>query len=251
MPAVNEVDDLARQRAATLRFWRDDVSVRPGGEWSDLGGVQVHTTGLAPRHWNGAFVTEPVDLGPLVPRIASWFAERDKPWGLLIPAELEMTPPRLRHVNDQRVMLLRLDSLGESLVDAPLDLTARADAPAVDVARVQSEAFEDAYDVTLEFVTPTVGPGAAPPQETWTAYDDAEAVGCATVAMTDCVAGIYGVAVRNAFRRRGLGAGLTALCLQRARGAGCDLAYLNPSDLGYGVYASLGFVDALPMRIWV
>jgi predicted N-acetyltransferase YhbS len=67
----------------------------------------------------------------------------------------------------------------------------------------------------------------------------------------DGVAGIYGVAVRDAWRRRGIGAGLTALCLRRARDAGCDLAYLNPSDAGYGVYASLGFVDAAPMRIWL
>jgi GNAT superfamily N-acetyltransferase len=244
MPAM---DDLARQRAATIRFWREDVSRRSGGDWTELDGVQLHTTGLPPRHWNGAFVTRAVDLGPLIPRVAQWFAARDKPWGLLVPAELDLTAPGLRHVDDQRVMLLRLGALQ----DAPLDLPARSDAPAADVARVQSEAFEDEYGVTLEFVAPTIGPDAAPPQETWTAYDGAEPVGCATVVVLDGVAGIYGVAVRGAWRRNGLGAGLTALCLRRARDEGCDLAYLNPSDLGYGVYASLGFVDALPMRIWV
>jgi hypothetical protein len=41
------------------------------------------------------------------------------------------------------------------------------------------------------------------------------------------------------------------MCLQRAAASGCDLAYLNPSEGGYRTYASLGFVDALPMRIWV
>ena len=241
------MDDLARQRGATLRYWREDVSGRPGGEWDELGGVQVHTTGLAPRHWNGALVSAPVDPGGLVPRVSAWFAERDRPWGLLVPTELDLTPPGLRHVDDQAVMLLRLTGL----LDSVLELPARPDAPAADVALVQSEAFGDEYDVTLAFVAPTLRPGATPRRETWTAYDRQEPAGCASVARMDGVAGIYGVAVRAAWRRRGIGAGLTALCLRRARDAGCDLAYLNPSEVRYGVYASLGFVDALPMRVWI
>jgi GNAT superfamily N-acetyltransferase len=135
-----------------------------------------------------------------------------------------------------------------SLPDA-FDLTDRA--PVADVATVQSEAFGDPYDVTYAFVEPKLGPRAAPPQLTLTAYAGSEPVACATVVWMDGVAGVYGVAVREAWRRQGLGAGLTAACLQQAARAGCDLAYLNPSDIGYGVYASLGFVDALPLRVWV
>jgi GNAT superfamily N-acetyltransferase len=243
------VDDMARQRAATLRFWREDVSVRPGGDWADLDGVQVHTTGLAPRHWNGATVSRPVELAPLIPRIASWFAERDKPWGLLIPAELDLTPPGLAHLTDQKVMLRRLDALPPVVL--PVGLAVDEHASPEQVTRVQSEAFGDPYDVTLAFVAPTLGPSAAPPQQTLTAYDDGEPVGCATVVLMDEAAGVYGVAVRDDWRRRGIGAALTAMCLHRAAAAGCDLAYLNPSEIGYGMYASLGFVDAPPMRIWV
>ncbi|MDX6197385.1 MAG: hypothetical protein QOJ79_536 [Actinomycetota bacterium] len=242
------VEDLARQRAATYRFWREDVLSRPGGEWAELDGVQLHTTGLAPRHWNGAHVTRATDLAAAVPRVASWFAERDKPWGLLIPAELELTPPGLTHATDQPVMLRRLAALPDA---AAPRIEVVDTAPPAHVALVQSEAFGDEYDVTLAFVSPTLGPAAAPPQQTLTAYDGDEPVGVATVARMDGVAGIYGVAVREGWRRRGLGAALTAMCLQRAAASGCDLAYLNPSETGYGVYASLGFVDALPMRVWV
>jgi GNAT superfamily N-acetyltransferase len=67
----------------------------------------------------------------------------------------------------------------------------------------------------------------------------------------DGVAGIYGVAVRGGWRRRGIGAALTSSCLQHAATEGCDLAYLNPSPIGYAMYASLGFVEVLPMRVWV
>ncbi|MBK5307270.1 MAG: GNAT family N-acetyltransferase [Frankiaceae bacterium] len=243
------MDDLARQRAATFRFWREDVSVRPAGEWTQIDGVQLHTTGLAPRHWNGAHVTRATDLGPVVPLVAEWFQERRKPWGLLVPAELELVPPGLSYAADQRMMLRRLESPVTSVVPAGFTVTDRA--PAADVARVQSEAFGDPYDVALAFVTPTVGPAATPPQTTITAYDGVEPVGCATAVRMDGVVAIYGVAVREAWRRRGIGTALTAMCLDNARGAGCDLAYLNPSELGYAVYASLGFVDATPMRIWV
>ena len=237
---------LARQRAATYRFWRDDVSRRPGGDWAVFEGVQAHTTGLPPRHWNGAFLTEPTDLDAVLPQVAAWFHRHDKPWGLLIPAELDAEPPGLEHALDQPVMLRDLQDLPSTD-----DRNLRTDAPAADVATVQAEAFGDEYDLALAFVTPTLRPDARPPQRTITAYDGNEPVGCATVAFMDGVAGIYGVAVRERWRRRGLGADLTARCLHVAAAEGCDIAYLNPSPMAYDVYAALGFRDTLPFRIWV
>lgn len=243
------MDDLERQRRATYRFWRDDVSVRPAGEWAVLEGVQLHTTGLPPRHWNGAFLTGPTDLDRVLPQVTAWFAQRDKPWALLVPAEADVEPPGLSHALDQPVMLRGPHDLPEAPL--PDGIAVRADAPARDVALVQAEAFEDAYELALAFVTPTLRPDAQPPQCTLTAYDGTEPVACATAAWVDGVAGIYAVAVRTAWRRRGLGAALTAAVVRRAADEGCDLAYLNPSDLGYGMYASLGFRDALPFRVWV
>ncbi|MFN2539138.1 MAG: hypothetical protein ABR549_13465, partial [Mycobacteriales bacterium] len=156
------MDDLARQRAATYRFWREDVGVRPAGEWLDLGGVYLHTTGLTPRHWNGAHVSRTTDLEPIVPLVAAWFHERRKPWGLLIPAELELTPPGLTHATDQRVMLRRLGKASDAPMPDGIAVTDRA--LTADVAQVQSEAFGDPYDVTLAFLAPQLGPKAAPPQ---------------------------------------------------------------------------------------
>jgi GNAT superfamily N-acetyltransferase len=240
------VDRLARQRAATYQFWRADATSRPGGAWTQIEGVQLHTTGLPPRHWNGAFLTRPTDLHVVLPQVSAWFAAREKPWGLLIPAEADVEPPGLEHALDQPVMMR---DLGELPDVEPL--TMRIDAPAEHIARVQSEAFGDDHDVTLAFVTPTLLPGALPPQRTITTYDDDVPIGCATVAFLDGVAGVYGVAVREPWRRRGVGAALTAHCLQLGVDASCDLAYLNPSPMAHGMYAALGFRDALPFRIWI
>lgn len=242
--------DLQRQRDATYAYWRGTVANRPAGAWADLDGVQVHTTGIAVRPWNGAFTTRAVDLAAAVPHVAAWFAARDMPWGLLIPAELTGQPPGLRHLHDQPVMLR---SLAAPLppVDLPAGVQLRADAPELDVANVAAEAFADPLEQAVAFVGPTLRADALPAQQTVTAYAGPHPVGTATVATMDGVAGVYGVAVRAAWRRRGLGAALTTELLHRAVRTGCDLGYLNPSELGYGVYARLGFVDVSPFRIWV
>jgi GNAT superfamily N-acetyltransferase len=237
---------LARQRAATYRYWREDVSRRPGGDWARFDGVAAHTTGLAPRQWNGAFLTAPTDLAAVLPQVAAWFAAHGKPWGLLIPAEAEVVPPGLEHALDQPMMMRDLRDL-----PPPGGEAFRLDGTPEEVATAQSESFGDAYDVALAFVTPTLEPDARPPQRTLTSYDGDEVTGCANVAFLDGVAAIHGVAVREPWRRRGLGRALTVQCLHLAVAQGCDLAYLNPSPMAHGVYAGLGFRDAPPFRIWV
>jgi GNAT superfamily N-acetyltransferase len=242
------VDGLARQRAAQVRYWRDDATTRPGGEWVLLDGVQAHTTGLPPRQWNGAHLLGPCDLEAVLPQAAAWFAERGKPWGLLVPTELDLTPPGMEHVTDQPVMLRGPDDLPAPAL--PAGLAIRWDAPATEVAGVQAEGFGDPFDLALAFVAPQLAPGALPRQRTATAYDGDQPIGVATVALMDDVAGIYGVAVRQRWRRRGVGAALTAAVAAAAVADGCDLLYLNPSAEGHGVYASLGFRDAPPYGIW-
>lgn len=55
------------------------------------------------------------------------------------------------------------------------------------------------------------------------------------------VAGLYGVATRPAFRRRGIGTALCWTVLDEARRKGLRTAVLQASEDGEGVYARLGF----------
>jgi GNAT superfamily N-acetyltransferase len=71
------------------------------------------------------------------------------------------------------------------------------------------------------------GAGAA----TAMAYDHAD----------DC--GLYNIATLEPARRRGLGAGLVATHLQRARARGRLTATLQSTEMARGVYASVGFRD--------
>jgi len=63
------------------------------------------------------------------------------------------------------------------------------------------------------------------------------------------VAAVYGVGTLMSYRGRGLGRAVTLAVLHVAARRGCDLAFLNPSDLGYGVYRSLGFEDVPGWRV--
>lgn len=228
---------LQRQRAATVAVWRADVSVRPRGDWADLGGLAVHTTGIDVPYWNGAHLTAPEGLQRL-DEAAAWFAARGMPWAVLMPSELDLAVP-LEHRTDQAVMLRPLDGL-PPVPDLPLRW-GHSD----DVLAVQEEAFGD--DDLSEFLSPKAAlPGCA----IVTAYDGELPVATARVICTEGVAAVYGVGTVAAHRRRGLGAAVTLAVLNEAVRRGCDLACLNPSDLGRGVYASLGFTDVAPWRIY-
>ncbi len=231
------MDPLARQRAATVAVWRADVGVRPAGDWADLGGLAVHTSGLPVRYWNGAHLTSPEGLQRL-PEAATWFADRNMPWGLLVPSELDLAVG-LPLLFEQQVMLRGLADLPSV---PPLDLRwGHSD----DVVHVQTEAFGD--ENLREFLgAKTLLAGCA----VVTAYDADRPVATARVICVDGVAAVYGVGTVASHRRRGLGRALTLAVLHEGLRRGCDLACLNPSQQGYGVYASLGFADAPPWRIY-
>jgi GNAT superfamily N-acetyltransferase len=216
---------LERQRAATVAVWRADVAARPAGAWADLGGLAVHRTGLPVVYWNGAHLTEPEGLARL-PQATAWFG--DTPWALLAPQERDVDLP---HITDQKVMLRSLTALP----DVPdLELRWGGDG----MLAVQQAAFGDELLDAFLQTKPAVSVAALV-----TAYDGTLPVATARVFCVDGVAGVYGVGTVPSHRRQGLGAAVTVAALHEAARRGCDLAFLNPSELGYGMYAALGFQD--------
>lgn len=55
------------------------------------------------------------------------------------------------------------------------------------------------------------------------------------------VAGVYTIAVLEAFRRRGLGEAMTWAVLRAGREAGAEIGVLQSSSMGYAVYERMGF----------
>ncbi len=231
---------LERQRLATCAVWRLDADSRDDGAWTDLGGLQLHATGLPVPWWNGAHLTSPDGLAHL-PAAAAWFRERGLPWGLLVPAELDVEPPGGSWVTDHPVMMRGLSGLPPAE-----DVALRWDA-ADDAAAVQAVGFDTTPNLSRDFVLPKTRGAAC---RLVVGYVGGEPVATATLVQVDGVAGVYGVAALPEHRRRGLGRAVTLAVLHAAADNGCDLAFLNTSPMAHGVYASLGFVDDLPWRVW-
>ena len=237
------MDDLARARAATLAMWRADAQARPRGDWADLPGVQVHTTGFPVPQWNGAFVHGAL-TAPVLRDVATWFAARGMPYGVLVPDGPAVALPGLTRTTTLPLMLRALPAPTVALPDG---YTLRADPSAGDLAAVSAEAFGDPYDVDLAFVRPLL---RLPWNLVVAAYADGRPVACARAAVPGDVVGVFDVAVRTAHRGRGLGSAVTAAALALGTLAGGELAYLNQSPAGHGTYARLGFRDAPPWQVW-
>jgi GNAT superfamily N-acetyltransferase len=234
------METLARHSLANVAVWRADAQARPQGAWAKLDGLALHSTGIPERHWNGAILTSYSGLAQLA-EAGEWFAQRHLPWGLLIPSDFDGVPPGLLHVVDQPVMLRELTDL------APVpSMELRWDA-GEDASLVQAGAFGVDAHLAREFVLPKL---QSPVGAVVVGYDAGLPVTTATLFAVDGVAAVYGVGTSESHRRKGLGAAITLAVLHEAVRRGCDLAFLNPSDSGYGVYRRLGFRDAAPNRIY-
>jgi ribosomal protein S18 acetylase RimI-like enzyme len=80
-------------------------------------------------------------------------------------------------------------------------------------------------------------------QRAYTAFLQGHAAGAASVRMTDGITGIYGVATRPCFRRRGVCAALIRHVIAAARAERHGTVYLSAQTGGYAeqLYARLGF----------
>lgn len=79
------------------------------------------------------------------------------------------------------------------------------------------------------------------PMRLFVGYLQGLAVAASELFLGGGVAGLYGVATRTQFRRRGIGSALTWAAADEARRLGIPTATLQASEDGQGVYARLGF----------
>jgi GNAT superfamily N-acetyltransferase len=78
------------------------------------------------------------------------------------------------------------------------------------------------------------------PLHLYVAYHDSQAVATAEVVVSGRIAGLYNVATRAEYRRRGIGMSMTFTVLAEARRAGAALGVLQASNEGVGVYEKVG-----------
>jgi GNAT superfamily N-acetyltransferase len=77
-----------------------------------------------------------------------------------------------------------------------------------------------------------------------------EAVATTSIMVERGLAGVYMVATLPQARGRGIGAAVTRAAMRFARDRGATEAALQSSEIGYGVYRGLGFVEYCNLRLY-
>jgi ribosomal protein S18 acetylase RimI-like enzyme len=126
----------------------------------------------------------------------------------------------------------------------------RVDDPALldELVEVDAAAFGGEPAITRRFLPDAVLDD--PAQRVYAARVDGRLVAAGESTTVDGVLGVFGVATLPAYRRRGIGAALTSFLLADRAGE-ADLAFLDASELGLGVYRRLGFESTSTWEVWV
>jgi hypothetical protein len=81
-------------------------------------------------------------------------------------------------------------------------------------------------------------------------YLDGEPVATALRTTSHRIAGIGGVSTVAAARRRGIGAALTWRAALDGLAEGCIASYLGASEMGYSMYAGMGYRHVVDFHVW-
>ena len=240
--------------AALPEFWSARThSCR--GVVLDVDGLVVCLTGVPAEPFNPTLVARtPEDVdGALVAA-----AEHCRGVGLAVGIDLE--PSIHRDVRDgaRRGGL----SLVESRPGMALDVSGLRSAPdpgGIEVRRVVDEATlakvteadAIAFDVEPTLTKAFLPPAALddPVQRVFAAFHGEEVVGAGESFLADGVLGVFGISTVPAFRRRGIAAAVTSRLIEDGAGE-ADLAVLQSSKLGLGVYERLGFRKMSTWEVW-
>jgi ribosomal protein S18 acetylase RimI-like enzyme len=221
---------------------------RLGGGVADLPGVRLMASGLDQPGRNGGDVHDPAAVD--VERVRAWFAARRVPWGLRVPAGA-----RWRHgtrLRSQRCMALEADALQPAARPARVDLRLAVRDDLETVAEIDARAFAGDTADSRAWMAPRLG--AAGFRVAMGSLGGIP-VGTATAVATDDwggpAVGLYGVAVVQEARRRGIGATLSAWLLEQAFADGAAFAHLNAeTEDAARVYRRLGFVETQGFEIY-
>jgi GNAT superfamily N-acetyltransferase len=138
----------------------------------------------------------------------------------------------------------------------PIALDRVRDRPALrQWSRVLCDAFGAPQSFGAAFAEMAEGIGLedASPFRHYLASVDGDPVATCSLYLGAGVAGIYDVSTLPDWRRRGIGAAITRFAMADARDQGYRMAILHASNLGIGMYRSLGFEELcdIGQYVWV
>ncbi len=125
----------------------------------------------------------------------------------------------------------------------------RDSAGMADHAAVVASSFEMPMELVERLLEPELA--TAPGVAVYVGYLDGEPVTSGAGFRSGRTIGVYNIGTVPGARRRGFGAEMTARVAADGRSAGCDVAILQPSDMGRSLYERLGYRVVTRYRVWM
>jgi ribosomal protein S18 acetylase RimI-like enzyme len=246
------MSEAERVAGALCSMWRHRTAAL-GGTVYDDDGVLSCLTGLASAPFNPSVVERPpADPAAALADAARHYRAVGLPYGIDLDPQVFPDVRNAAVAAGLRVVVARpgmvADPTRVRMPTVPGGLTIeRGDAYLDDVASVATEGFGGDVAINRAFVADAVW--RDPAARVYVARLDGTAVATAETSLRDGVIGVFGVATVPSARRRGIGSAVTAYAV-RDRAQEADLAFLQSSDMGRGVYERLGFREISTWEVW-
>ena len=241
--------------ASFIAIWAHVLSAIPGAWTREQDGVLAGFSTAPVAMMNGVWVAGHNGDAALVEELMGDVAASGLPHCLQLrpgPAEtlLELGPALgLAQCPDMPLLALRDDEAVQRTRDAASVALRRIgpDESGLHCA-VAAEGFGMPVQVLATVANPTML--ALAEVSAYVAELDGTAVATAVAIHLERHVGIFNVATHSQHRRRGFGAAVTAIAVGEAFDDGAEIAWLQSSEMGRGVYEALGFHLVESWKCW-
>ena len=229
-----------------IETWRLIVAGTDQGEIYEFDGLLVTDSGLSFANFNVAFVQRPLrEAEDTIERLRAHFASRELPALVCFPPGVdERTESLLSRRGYQPAKPL------SGMALAPIAPPAQG-ASGLEVRLVQDdgelarfhETAEAGFGIPLKLLQQLLSARLRdqPNVSLFLGYAGGQPVCTACLVASVPVAGVYWVATRPDFRRRGFGTAISWHAIQTGQALGCEIATLQASAMGRPVYERMGF----------
>lgn len=224
-------------------------------ELVEVDGLLVAISNLPAPELNSAYVMrEPAETASALAAAEAELSKRGMSFGMDLEArrhpsvDAAVRAGGLERIVVRPAMAARVQELEPALL--PEGVTIRPIETSLDasaLARVDAEAFDGDLEISERFYA--AGVVDVEGCRAFVAWDGEVPVGTGVAYEHAGSVGIYGVSVVPAARRRGIGAAVTVVCARAFPDA--DLAWLQASEMGLGMYERLGFRRVTDWEVWV
>lgn len=248
------MDTAARVAAGFVEAERRRALGAPTGEVVELDGIVMSFTNLDDETLNGGLVTAaPADPEATIAAAESAAAERGQPLGLEVERgrfpefEEALSAAGLTRLFTHPALTVDPATMWRPGVPAGLHVTAVEDAAGLAaMVRVETEAFGTDPEVARGLLS--IGLVRDARTRAFVGMMDRLPVAQAIATHHEGAIGVFGVGVRAAVRRRGIGGAMTAIAASAFPDA--DLVWLHPTSGARSMYERLGFREVALWDVW-